>query len=90
MNRERWKWKCGNAEVLTVGGACKAISFPTPGLLERTFDSSGFNAERTLISVSAEPHRLMARERLEFYYKCVVGRGVKLACFQKSFLNHPT
>ena len=45
-----------NTEFLTVVKACKAILWPTPGFKERTFDSPGFSAEGTLMSVSAVPH----------------------------------
>ena len=45
------------AELLAAGEARKAIFRPYPGVKERTFDSSGFSAEGTLISTSAVPKR---------------------------------
>ena len=42
-------------EILAGGEACKAIFWPTPGLQDRMFDSSGFSAEGTSISVQQYP-----------------------------------
>ena len=43
------------AELLAVGEACKAIIRPALDFQERTFDSSGFSEEGTLVSVSVVP-----------------------------------
>ena len=42
--------------LLAVGEACVAVFRPTPGFKGRTFVTSGFPKEGTLISASAVPH----------------------------------
>ena len=47
--------KNNNKTSLAADTACVAIFWPTPGLKGRTFVSSGFSTEGTLISVSQYP-----------------------------------
>ena len=56
LNRIRFKKtteSCRKAEFLAAGEACKAKFWPTPGLPEGTFDSSGLSAKGMLTCVSA-------------------------------------
>ena len=52
----------GNVEIktrkkfLAVGEACMAIFQPTPSFKRRTFVSSGFSIDETLIAASAVPY----------------------------------
>ena len=56
------------AEHLAVGEADKSIQSLTQG----TFDSSGFSADGTIISASAEPPKQMNWKRREIIHKTLV------------------
>ena len=51
--RQTWKTE---VKFTAAGEARQAMFWPATGLTERTFDSSGFSKEGTLISTSAVPH----------------------------------
>ena len=66
---KKWSWinweykneKKQQPEIPALGGRCEAILSPTPGVKEETYDSSGFYAERIIISPYAISH---CREKL--------------------------
>ena len=63
---QAWRWmnregrNLDRKKFLAVGEACMAIFRPIPGFKGKTFVSSGFSTNRTLISASALPYWLMS------------------------------
>ena len=76
---KKWSWinweyknEKKQPEIPALGGRCEAILSPTPGVKEETYDSSGFYAERIIISPYAISHcrEKLAKKKKKKSWKC--------------------